>query len=181
MQLSPQTIKWYSNCPARPMIVPFHERHVHSTGLSGGLSCAGYDVHLGPKLERPLDEAGLPLFNNGEIVYRDGVWSVPARTGVLGVTKERFNIPTNICMQYFNKSTLARMFINAAATLAEPGWCGHLTLEIYNQTDYRIDLIPGQPIGQVIFNQLDKASASPYKGKYQNQEAIPVQATKEKQ
>ena len=181
MQLSPQTIKWYCECPSQAMIDPFTERHVHKTGLSGGLSCAGYDVHLGRGLERPVDADGNPAFDRGPIKQAAGLWIVPPRTGVLGVTKERFNIPPHIAMQYFNKSTLARRFINACATLAEPGWCGHLTLEIYNQTDRVVYLQEGQPIGQVVFHELDKRSAFPYKGKYQNQGYEPVQAKEEKE
>lgn len=176
MQLSPQTIEFYANCAGLEMIQPFMKRHVHSTGLSGGLGCAGYDIHLGTELQSPTcRKTGKVLFKLPPRV-ENGIWKVPARTGVLGVTKERFNLPTNVAMQYFNKSTLAREFVNAAATLAEPGWCGHLTLEIYNQTDYEIDLVPGQPIGQVVFHELDRHSETPYSGKYQNQGSAPVSA-----
>lgn len=177
MQLSPQTIKRLSH--DNHLIVPFIQRTVHpKTGLSGGLSCAGYDVHLGDKVILP---------NGTNVKFTTGLkrnsskkFVIPARTGVLGSTVERFNLPKNICMYYFNKSTLARRFLNASATLAEPGWFGHLTLELYNQTDSDTVLYSGQPIGQVVFHLLDEESEYPYTGKYQGQDATPIPAKKEK-
>jgi dCTP deaminase len=169
MQLSPQTIELLAG---QGLVEPFYHRHVHATGLSGGLSCAGYDVHIGEELK------GLPVFNEQPEMHQ-GCWIIPPRTGCLGVTVEKFKLPPDICMLYFNKSTLARQFLNACATLGEPGWEGHLTLELYNQTDKPFLITPGQPIGQVIFNALDQDSAFPYTGKYQGQAAVPVEARRE--
>ena len=172
MQLSPQTIELLAG---RGLVEPFYHRHVHTqTGMSGGLSCAGYDVHMGKEL------LGLACFKEKPIYNAlHDAWILPPRTGCLAVTVERFTLPTEICMLYFNKSTLARRFLNACATLGEPGWEGHLTLELYNQADVDHILHPGQPIGQVIFNVLDEPSAFPYRGKYQGQAAVPVEAKRE--
>ena len=180
MQLSPQTIEYLCKNWADyrgmtgPLITPFKQRTVHETGLSGGLSCAGYDVHMGEEL------VGLPFFDEKpQFNPITGVWILPARTGCLAVTVEKFMLPLATCMLYFNKSTLARQFLNACATLGEPGWEGHLTLELYNQSDAAFTLVPGQPIGQVIFNVLDEATAHPYRGKYQGQPQTPIQARSE--
>lgn len=171
MQLSPQTIELLSR---QGLIEPFEHRHVHeATGMSGGLSCAGYDVHMGDVLQ------GLTIFEMQPYKQDQGFWVLPPHTGCLAVTVEKFRLPADICMLYFNKSTLARQFLNACATLGEPGWEGHLTLELYNQSDANHVLIPGQPIGQVIFNALDQNSAFPYTGKYQGQAAVPVEAKRE--
>lgn len=171
MQLSPQSIE------EGGFITPFRpESYRHQpSGLSGGLSCAGYDVHLGDELLLPMDDDGFPLFDLPVQAEVDG-WVIPPRTGVLAVTVEHFALPSHICMHYFNKSTLARRFFNACATLGEPGWHGHLTLELYNQTDRPHRLHKGQPIGQVIFMPLDKPSSQPYAGKYQAQANAPVSA-----
>ncbi len=178
MQLSPQTIRLMSF--ETGMITPFREHYQHKeSGLSGGLSCAGYDVHL-KDVTAAEDHEGGVLFTDS-IVTEETLWKIPPRTGVLGVTEERFILPKNVAMSYYNKSTMARWFIEAAATLAEPGWEGHLTLELYNATDVYVDLIKGQPIGQVVFNQLDQPSESAYSGKYQDQIAEPVQGLKFKE
>jgi len=174
MQLSPQSIERLSLDPIAQLIQPFDRRHVHEqSGMSGGLSCAGYDVHMGDVLQ------GLTIFERQPFKQDQGYWVLPPRTGCLAVTAERFRLPVDICMLYFNKSTLARQFLNACATLCEPGWEGYLTLELYNQSDANHILIPGQPIGQVIFNRLDQPSAFPYRGKYQGQAAVPVEARRE--
>lgn len=181
MQLSPQSIRAHCLGP-QPLIVPFIERKVHKeSGLSGGLSCAGYDVHMGSTVINPQAEGRIePCFlSKGLSMEMYGKFVLPARTGFLAVTKEKFHLPHNICMLYFNKSTLARRFINAAATLGEPGWHGHLTLELYNQTDHAVTLYEGQPIGQVIFQLLDMPSETPYTGKYQGQASVPVEAKRE--
>lgn len=177
MQLSPQTIRKLNfECG---LITPFREHYQHKeSGLSGGLSCAGYDVHLKHISIAMKDEER--LFDYGFSNTEDG-WFIPPRTGVLGVTEERFNLPNDVAMSYYNKSTMARWFIEAAATLAEPGWCGYLTLELFNSTDQVIELIKGQPIGQVVFNRLDQPSESAYSGKYQNQKAEPVQGLRYKE
>lgn len=176
MQLSPQTIRRLSE--GKQLITPFRESYKHkATGLSGGLTCAGYDVHLASLAAptRRLSGEVDSLFERGFLEMAMGdEFIIPPQTGILGVTVERFKIPQNVCMMYFNKSTLARIFLNASATLAEPGWEGHLTLEIFNQTDKHLGLFQGQPIGQVIFNQLDEATDNPYQGKYQNQCKEPV-------
>ena len=170
MQLSPQTIELLSR---QGLIEPFEHRHVHAaTGMSGGLSCAGYDVHMGDAVK------GVDCVRNKPERHQ-GCWILPPRTGCLAVTVEKFILPADICMLYFNKSTLARQFLNACATLGEPGWEGHLTLELYNQSDFPFLLTPGQPIGQVIFNALDQDTVFPYRGKYQGQAAVPVEAKRE--
>ena len=176
MQLSPQTIRALSsNINHYPLISPIRAEYRHEeSGLSGGLSCAGYDVHMTDEL------IGIPAFSHQPVRYPVGengpIWALPPRTGCLAVTEEKFCLPDTVAMHYYNKSSLARRFMNACATLGEPGWHGHLTLELYNQTDKEFLLYPGQPIGQVIFIQLDKRSVQPYKGKYQNQGSRPEQA-----
>lgn len=174
MQLSPQTIRQL--CKQKDLIRPFREHYQHeASGLSGGLSCAGYDIHL--KNISEAKKEGCEIFKVSPCDNK-GHWTIPPKTGVLGVSEERFCIPEHIVMSYYNKSTLARWFLEAAATLAEPGWEGFLTLELYNATDNYIALYEGQPIGQVIFNQLDEPSESPYRGKYQNQLAHPTPGIK---
>lgn len=137
---------------------------------------------MGNTILAPRDESGGDAFLGGTLIMLDAQkFIISARTGVLAVTKEKFHLPDDICMFYFNKSTLARKFINAAATLGEPGWHGHLTLELFNQSDHAVTLHMDQPIGQVVFHKLDVPSETPYAGKYQGQEAVPVEAKREQE
>ena len=104
------------------------------------------------------------------------IFILKANSKVLGCTEEKFNIPLDVAMDYRNKSTLARLYIESCATIAEAGWKGYLTLEIKNVGDEDVEIILGQPIGQVLFFRLDQATELPYKGKYQNQPKEPVSA-----
>ncbi len=120
-------------------------------GLSGGLSRAGYDIHV--HLHRPMT-----------------VWPFCPR---LAVSVERFSVPADVMGFVTSKSTLARRFLDMPATTLEPGWQGYLTLELVNHSLVPIRLQPGQPICQVIFLRLDEP-AEPYDGRYQHQPQVPV-------
>lgn len=143
-------LRKFVNMP--PMIDPFSERAVHEeSGMTGGLSHCGYDVHV-----------------------RDAHVLWPGDFA-LGVTIERFVIPKNLVARVYNKSTLARMGLLMPTTVAEPGWEGWLTLELKNLSNSRIDLRAGQPIGQVMFERLDSYTQG-YQGRYQNQGVDPQPA-----
>jgi dCTP deaminase len=76
-------------------------------------------------------------------------------------------------MRVLDKSTLVRQGITVQNTIAEPGWRGHLTLEVVNHTRSHIVIPVGAPIAQVVFETLDEPTLQPYEGKYQAQERGP--------
>lgn len=140
------------------IIEPFHPRtRIH--GRTYGLSACGYDVRLAK-----------------------GLWLFPF-WGRLGYVLERTGIPPDLRMRIENKSTNARLFIDASRTTnGEPGWCGHLTLELTHDRPWPIYLRAGTPIVQLVFEQLDRPTDQPYGDgdKYMNQPARPVPAILEK-
>lgn len=161
MILSAQSIR--KRCPiiqhefdGVSLISPFCERTVHPCGLSFGLSSAGYDVRLGTTVQ------------------------VAPRSYCLGATLERFIIPNNLLMRVHDKSTWARKGLFVQNTVAEPGWCGYLTLELSNETKDYIFMDEGTPIAQVIFELLDESTEQTYGGKYQDQAAGPQPARLER-
>lgn len=116
-------------------------------GMSAGLSCCGVDLTLGEDI------------------------IIPPKTQVNSFVNEYVNLPHDLRGKIENKSTLARMGIDASATTnAEPGWKGYLTIEIYNRTWWFKSLKKGTPIVQIVFEMLDQPTISPYNGKYQGQE-----------
>lgn len=122
-------------------------------GMSAGLTCCGVDLTLGKDI------------------------IIPPKTQVNSFVNEKIRLPYNIRGKVENKSTLARMGIDASSTTnVEPGWCGFLTLEIYNRTWWFKKFKKGTPICQVVFEFLDKPTIIPYKGKYQNQPKRTIQA-----
>lgn len=133
------------------MVTPFVERGV-AFGMSYGLSHAGYDVRLAQDVL---------------------LWP---RGNALASTIERFDIPTDLVAALVNKSSMARRFIIQPNTRAEPGWRGHLTLEITNRTWRFVRLRAGMPIGAMEFHLLAEPTEHPYRGKYNDQPDCPVAA-----
>ena len=106
--------------------------------------------------------------NEIELTYRLG------RTA-LASSIEFFDIPNNLWCEFRNKSTNARHHIDAAlGTDGEPGWYGHLTLELIFNGLEPVDLPAGVPILKAVFHEIKNKAA--YTGKYQDQPDRPVSA-----
>lgn len=134
-------------------VTPFHERTVHSeSGMTYGVGPAGYDVRVAEDF----------YLHPGD--FR------------LASTVEHFDVPADIMAFVTDKSTLARAGLSVFNTVIEPGWRGHLTLELKNQGPNRIHIMAGMPIAQIVFHLLDVRTDLPYDGKYQDQPARPVDA-----
>ena len=96
---------------------------------------------------------------------------------VLASTLEHIEVPEDIVARLDGKSSLGRMglIIHSTAGYVDPGWKGHLTLELTNVARLPITLYYGMKIGQVSFLQLTTPSqrlyGSPGLGsKYQGQQ-----------
>lgn len=182
-----------------PMISPFSEGVQGGSVISYGLSHAGYDLRLGGELlifKASYGELIDPKrFSNEE--YRKRIFdTVPASQGplhisewgyfiipphsyALGVSLEHLHIPDYIKGRCVGKSTLARCGILINTTPLEPGWYGHLTIEISNITPCPALVYAGEGIAQLEFEMLNSPPEKHYgdkSGKYQNQGANPVPA-----
>ncbi len=96
---------------------------------------------------------------------------------VLGSTLERVTLPDDLVARLEGKSSLGRLglLIHSTAGFIDPGWDGHVTLELSNVANLPITLYVGMPIGQLSFVQLTEPAATPYGAgtlgsKYQGQE-----------
>jgi dCTP deaminase len=83
---------------------------------------------------------------------------------ILGVTSEWVELPNTMIANVEGKSSLGRLglVIHATAGFVDPGFAGHITLEITNFTDMPMILYPGMPIGQIRFSQLLNPSEHSY-------------------
>lgn len=92
---------------------------------------------------------------------------------------ERFDVPNHLVAIIGHKSTNARRFACAwAGTTAEPGWSGHLTIELTFHGLEPVTIPAGSGIAQVLFHEL--AEPGDYgNGKYQGQADMPVPARME--
>ena len=83
---------------------------------------------------------------------------------VLGSTLERLRLPDDLVARLEGKSSLGRLglLIHSTAGFVDPGWDGHVTLELSNVANLPITIYYGMKIGQLSFVQLTEPSAAPY-------------------
>jgi dCTP deaminase len=96
---------------------------------------------------------------------------------VLGSTLERVRLPDDLVARLEGKSSLGRLglLIHSTAGFIDPGWDGHVTLELSNVANLPITIYYGMKIGQLSFVQLTEAAETPYGSgalgsKYQGQQ-----------
>jgi dCTP deaminase len=83
---------------------------------------------------------------------------------VLGSTLERITLPDDLVARLEGKSSLGRLglLIHSTAGFIDPGWDGHVTLELSNVANLPITIYVGMKIGQVSFVQLSEPAERPY-------------------
>ncbi len=83
---------------------------------------------------------------------------------VLGSTLERLQLPNDLVARLEGKSSLGRLglLIHSTAGFVDPGWNGHVTLELSNVANLPITIYYGMKIGQLSFVQLSEPAERPY-------------------
>ena len=178
-----------NECIRRSMISPFIP--VKTSEIDGvkvpsfGLSHAGYDIRLNPddfriflstteleEIKIGEDYSSCIIKTRASLREINGTKQltvkIPGNSYALGVSLENFVIPHNIVGRCLGKSTFARVGIIVNVTPLEPGWCGHLTLEISNSCPIPVVIPVLGGIAQIQFERINTPS-SIYHGKYQSQ------------
>ncbi|RLA62298.1 MAG: dCTP deaminase [Epsilonproteobacteria bacterium] len=162
------------------MISPFCEGLIGEGVVSYGLSSYGYDIrvsnefkiftNINAEVVDPKD------FNENNVVdFKGDVCIVPPNSFALARTIEYFKMPSDTLAICLGKSTYARCGIIVNVTPFEPGFEGHITIEISNTTPLPAKIYANEGIAQVLFLQGDEACETTYadrKGKYQSQKGI---------
>src|SRR5438477_5632696 len=83
---------------------------------------------------------------------------------VLGSTLERITLPDDLVSRLEGKSSLGRLglLIHSTAGFIDPGWDGHVTLELSNVANLPITIYYGMKIGQLSFVQLTEPAEHPH-------------------
>ncbi|RVW01313.1 dCTP deaminase [Rhodococcus xishaensis] len=83
---------------------------------------------------------------------------------VLGSTLEVCTLPDNLAGRLEGKSSLGRLGLltHSTAGFIDPGFSGHITLELSNVANLPITLWPGMKIGQLCLLKLTSAAENPY-------------------
>ena len=113
--------------------------------------------HIDPAVEQP-DLTRLVEASGGDaFVLHPGEFA-------LASTYEVVTLPDNLAARVEGKSSLGRLGLltHATAGFIDPGFSGHVTLELSNVATLPIKLWPGMKIGQLCFFQLSSAAEQPY-------------------
>ena len=83
---------------------------------------------------------------------------------VLGSIFETVTLPDDVAARVEGKSSLGRLGLltHATAGFVDPGFTGHVTLELSNVATLPIKLWPGMKIGQLCFFRLSSPAEQPY-------------------
>jgi len=83
---------------------------------------------------------------------------------VLGSTYEVVTLPDDVAARLEGKSSLGRLGLltHSTAGFIDPGFSGHVTLELSSVATLPIKLWPGMKIGQLCFFRLSSPSEHPY-------------------
>lgn len=161
----------------RPSDLPGEEERIISYGVSG----FGYDCRLAPVYKvftNATNDGGVidPLdFKEDAYVAKEGPFCViPPNSYILGHTVEYFTMPEDVVSICLGKSTYARCGIAVNVTPIEPGWEGHVTLEISNQTPLPIKVYANMGICQFLFFRgfRPNETYADKNGKYMGQQGI---------
>ena len=137
---------------------------------------ASVDIRLGNTFCIVEDSSAGVITFNKEIIYKeiksDTYLLLPGQF-VLATTKEYISLSDNLTAFVEGRSSLGRMglFIQNAGWV-DPGFCGEITLELYNANRCAIELQAGRRIGQLVFAQMDQKAINHYAGKYQGQRGV---------
>jgi dCTP deaminase len=162
------------------MIDPFCEDQIGKGVVSYGLSSYGYDIRVGREFKIFTNVNTTVVdpknFDNQSIVdIETDVAIIPANSFALARTVEYFKMPNDVLAICLGKSTYARCGIIVNVTPFEPGFKGHITIEISNTTPLPAKIYANEGIAQVLFLQGDEPCEVTYadkKGKYQSQRGI---------
>jgi dCTP deaminase len=162
------------------MLDPFEERLKRDGVISYGLSSMGYDIRVTDEFKVFTDVHQAVVdpkaFNPKAFVdIKEPICTIPANSFALARSVEYFRLPRSVLGICLGKSSYARCGIVVNITPLEPGWEGHLTIEISNTTPLPARIYSFEGIAQVLFFEAGSLPAVSYadrKGKYQAQEGI---------
>ena len=113
--------------------------------------------HIDPSIEQPDLTRLLEPEGDEPFVLHPGEF-------VLGSTYEQVTLPDDIAGRLEGKSSLGRLGLltHSTAGFIDPGFSGHVTLELSNVANLPIMLYPGMKIGQLCLFRLSSPAEHPY-------------------
>lgn len=115
-----------------------------------------YEV-IDPSKEQPELTREIEVGNDEHFILHPGEF-------VLASTYEVVTLPDDIAARLEGKSSLGRLGLltHSTAGFIDPGFSGHITLELSNVANLPVKLFPGMKIGQLCLVKLSSAAENPY-------------------
>ncbi len=120
-----------------------------------------FDNHKYPFIDPAEDQPELTRLIE---VERDEPFILHPGEFVLGSTFEVVSLPHDLAARLEGKSSLGRLGLltHSTAGFVDPGFSGHVTLELSNVATLPIKLWPGMKVGQLCFIRLSSPAENPY-------------------
>ncbi len=120
-----------------------------------------FDNHRYPFIDPAADQPDLTRLIE---VERGESFVLHPNEFVLASTYESVSLPDDVSARLEGKSSLGRLGLltHSTAGFIDPGFSGHVTLELSNMATLPITLWPGMKIGQLCFFRLSSPSEHPY-------------------
>ena len=174
---------WIREQALNGMIEPFEDRQVRTSEggdlISYGLSSFGYDLRAASEWRIFVNAFNTVVdpknFDTDSLVEVDGeTCIIPPNSFALTRSVEYMRIPEDVMVVALGKSSYARCGIVANVTPLEPGWEGHVTLELSNTTPLPAKVYANEGIVQLLFFQGERPEVTyaDRKGKYQGQRGV---------
>jgi dCTP deaminase len=114
-------------------------------------------AHIDPSENQPELTREVAVEGNDPFILHPGEF-------VLGSTYEVISLPDDIAGRLEGKSSLGRLGLltHSTAGFIDPGFSGHVTLELSNVATLPIKLWPGMKIGQLCLFRLESPAEHPY-------------------
>lgn len=171
--------RWIRERALEGMIEPFEDALVRHGVISYGLSSFGYDLRAAPEWRIFVNAFNTVVdpknFDTRSLVESsEDTCIIPPNSFVLTRSIEYLRIPDDTMVVALGKSSYARCGIVANVTPLEPGWEGHVTLELSNTTPLPAKVYANEGIVQLLFFQGERPETT-YRdrhGKYQGQKGV---------
>ena len=120
-----------------------------------------FENHRYPHIDPAIEQPDLTRLVEPE---KDEPFILHPGEFVLASTYEVISLPDDIASRLEGKSSLGRLGLltHSTAGFIDPGFSGHVTLELSNVATLPIKLWPGMKIGQLCFFRLSSPAEHPY-------------------
>jgi len=147
----------------RVVLEPFHPELVQPSSVDVRIDryFRLFDNHKYPVIDPAQEQPELTRLVE---VEADEAFVLHPGEFVLASTFEVVTLPDDVAARLEGKSSLGRLGLltHSTAGFIDPGFSGHVTLELSNVATLPIMLWPGMRIGQLCFFRLSSAAEHPY-------------------